>query len=61
VRVHPFHVLLPAGRTGLKVDSRARAEQVRSVSVERVGPLMGRVPVRLVVDVDTALRLHLQL
>ena len=37
-RVYPFQVLLPASGTGLDRDSKAQAEQVRSVAVERVGP-----------------------
>jgi mRNA interferase MazF len=60
-RVLPFQVLLPAGETGLRVDSKAQAEQVRSVAVERLGPVLGRVPARLMAEVDAALRLHLQL
>src|SRR4051794_24359186 len=36
-RVFPFQTLLPADATGLRVASKAQAEQVRSVSVERVG------------------------
>ena len=34
-RVYPFQVLLPAHPTGLSVDSKAQAEQVRSVDIER--------------------------
>jgi mRNA interferase MazF len=60
-RVYPFQVLLPAEETGLRMDSKAQAEQVRSVTVERVGPAVGRVPPRLMAAVDEALRLHLQL
>jgi mRNA interferase MazF len=60
-RVYPFQALLPAEETGLRVDSKAQAEQVRSVSVERIGPVVGRVPVRLVARLDEALRTHLQL
>lgn len=60
-RVYPFQVLLPAPQTGLRVDSKAQAEQVRSVAVERIGPLIGRVPVALMTVLDDALRLHLQL
>jgi mRNA interferase MazF len=60
-RVFPFQTLLPAQATGLKVDSKAQAEQVRSVSLERVGPVLGRVSGRLLADLDDALRLHLQL
>jgi mRNA interferase MazF len=60
-RVFPFQVLLSADLTGLRVDSKAQAEQVRSVAVERVGPLLGRLPDSVMDDVDQALRLHLQL
>jgi mRNA interferase MazF len=59
--VFPFQVFLPAGDTGLRVDSRAQAEQVRSVAVERLGPALGRLPARLLADLDDALRLHLDL
>ena len=60
-RVFPFQTLLPADATGLPVASKAQAEQVRSVSIERVGPVLGRVPPNLMADLDDALRLHLQL
>jgi mRNA interferase MazF len=60
-RVFPFQALLPAAETGLKVDSKAQAEQVRSVAVERVGRVLGRAPAPTMATVDDALRLHLQL
>lgn len=59
--VFPFQTLLPANATGLRVPSKAHAEQVRSVSVERVGRVLGRVPAHLMAELDDALRLHLQL
>lgn len=60
-QVFPFQVLLPAAETGLRVESKAQAEQVRSVSVERMGHVLGRVPTHLMTQLDDALRLHLQL
>ncbi|MEN8114827.1 MAG: type II toxin-antitoxin system PemK/MazF family toxin [Actinomycetota bacterium] len=60
-RVYPFQVLLPADETGLLRDSKAQAEQVRSVSVERVREQVGSVPPAVMLDVDEALRLHLAL
>jgi mRNA interferase MazF len=59
--VFPFQVLLPAAGVGLRTDSKAQAEQVRSVSVTRVGSVIGRVPTSLMVELDDALRRHLQL
>lgn len=60
-RVYPFQTLLPADETGLHLDSKAQAEQVRSVSVERVGSLLGSVPLHLMDRLNDALRLHLDL
>lgn len=60
-RVYPFQVLLPGAETGLDRDSKAQAEQVRSVSVERVSHKIGAVPPALMLAVDDALRLHLAL
>lgn len=60
-KVFGFQTLLSAASTGLRVDSKAQAEQVRSVSVERVGPVVGRLPTTLMAQLDDALRLHLQL
>ena len=60
-RVLPFQVLLPSEAVGLRVDSKAQAEQVRSVAVERLGPAVGRVPAPVMAQLDDALRLHLGL
>ena len=60
-RVYPFQVLLPAATTGLERDSKAQAEQVRSISVQRVGVRLGALPDDLVGALDEALRLHLAL
>jgi mRNA interferase MazF len=60
-RVYPFQVLLPARQTGLARNSKAQAEQVRSIAVERVGKRVGRLPAALVAELDQALRVHLSL
>jgi mRNA interferase MazF len=60
-RIYPFQVLLPAGQTGLPHDSKAQAEQVRSVAVKRIGKQVGRLPTALIAELDQALRVHLSL
>jgi mRNA interferase MazF len=60
-RVLPFQVLLSGSGTGLDVPSKAQAEQVRSVDVSRLTARLGRVPTAAVVNLDAALRLHLNL
>ncbi|HET6501313.1 MAG TPA: type II toxin-antitoxin system PemK/MazF family toxin [Amycolatopsis sp.] len=60
-RVYPFQVLLKASDCGLRQDSKAQAEQVRSVSVERVGRKAGQVPPAVMARIDHALKVHLGL
>lgn len=60
-RILPFHVHLHAGECGLDRDSKAQAEQVRSVSVQRARQRIGTLPPDTVRLVDDALRLHLGL
>jgi mRNA interferase MazF len=60
-RLYPFQVLLPAAATGLAADSKAQAEQVRSVAIERVGRRVGQLTAPLMAELDEALRLHLAL
>lgn len=60
-RVYPFQVLLRADETGLRQDSKAQAEQIRSVAVERIGRQIGRLPAPVMTELDAALRVHLGL
>jgi mRNA interferase MazF len=60
-RVLPFQTLLPAQLTGLPRDSKAQAEQVRSIDVSRIGAAIGRLPPNIAASLDEALRLHLSL
>ncbi|WP_454085789.1 type II toxin-antitoxin system PemK/MazF family toxin [Georgenia sp. Marseille-Q6866] len=60
-RIFPFQTLLPAAATGLRQDSKAQAEQVRSIAVERLGAVLGRASADVMAHLDDALRLHLQL
>ncbi len=60
-RIYPFHVLLEATATGLDHDSKAQAEQIRSVAVQRLGRRIGAVPPPLMASLGEALRLHLEM
>jgi len=61
LKIYPFHVFLPASETGLPRDSKAQAEQVRSVDVERVGRRCGQLDRAQLRQLDKALLLHLGL
>jgi mRNA interferase MazF len=60
-RLYPFQVLIPAGAAGLSQDSKAQAEQVRSLDVTRIGEPLGQLSGGLLTSLDEALRLHLAL
>jgi mRNA interferase MazF len=60
-RLFPFQVLLGSAETGLPRDSKAQAEQVRSIAIERVHGRLGVVPQSRMTEIDDALRLHLAL
>lgn len=57
--VYPFQVMLPANTCGLPKASKAQAEQIRSVAVQRIGITVGRLPSGLLAELDDAMRLHL--
>ena len=59
--LYPFQVLIAAGSSGLTRDSKAQAEQARSVAVARVGALVGALSGADLLALDEALRLHLAL
>lgn len=60
-RVYPFQVLLRAAECGLSADSKAQAEQVRTIATDRLRKKVGAVPPDLLVRLDGALRIHLAL
>ncbi|MGH9177081.1 MAG: type II toxin-antitoxin system PemK/MazF family toxin [Acidimicrobiales bacterium] len=60
-RVYPFQVMLPARSCGLPKASKAQAEQIRSVAIERIGTVAGRLSASLLDRLDQAIRVHLAL
>lgn len=60
-KVYPFQVLLSATTTGLQVDCKAQAEQIRSIATERLLRPIGRVSAAELAQLDEALKLHLDL
>jgi mRNA interferase MazF len=59
--LYPFQVLLAAATTGLAVDSKAQAEQIRSVATQRLRRRIGQVSPDELAQLDQAMRLHLEL
>jgi mRNA interferase MazF len=61
-RVYPFELLLTPRESGLPKPSKAQAQQIRTISKERVrGSAVGRLNVALMRKAEDAMRLHLDL
>ena len=61
-RVYPFEVLLSPEDSGLPKPSKVQAQQVRTISNERIsGEALGSLSEELMQLVDAALKLHLGL
>ena len=61
-RIHGFQALITAGpRTGLSVDSKAQAEQVRALDHTRLIRKTGDLDAEQISTIDTALMTHLRL
>jgi len=60
-RVYPFQTRIPVGTAGLAVESKAQAEQIRSVDVSRLLRRLGGLPDTTLRSLDAAIRLHLGL
>lgn len=61
-KVYPFEVFLPTSDSGLPKDSKAQAQQVRTLSKEHLtGVRAGKLVKPKLEMLDQALRLHLDL
>ena len=61
-RVYPFEVALGRAESGLPKDSKVQAQQIRTLSKERIrGACLGRLASDKMRMVDAAMRLHLDL
>ncbi len=59
--IRPFEVLLPAGVGGLKVASKLKANQIRTVDKQRLStrPLGAPVDTKIFHDINRAIKIHL--
>jgi len=61
-RVYPFEVLLVTKQSGLPRDSKAMAQQIRTIAKDRLHPgKAGELGRDLMQQVDAAIKLHLAL
>ena len=58
-RIYPFEVFLPKGSGGLPKDSKAKADQIRTLDKARLAKLVGKVDQKQITAIDKAIRIHL--
>lgn len=60
-KVYPFEVYLPSKTSGLKKDSKGKADQIRTLDKARLIKQIGRLDGDLMKNTDRAIRVHLSL
>ncbi len=60
-RHYPFEVLIPRGVAGLTLDARAKCNQVRTVDKRRLAGHKGALTHQYMLEVEKALKVHLNL
>ena len=60
-REYPFEVFLPRGVGGLTLDSRVKANQIRTVDKRQLVGLRGELPLEYISQIHKALKIHLNL
>jgi mRNA interferase MazF len=60
-RLYPSHAELPKGSGGLKIDSIAKAEQIRAIQISRMVGYYGRLDKEILDRLEEAIRITLAL
>lgn len=60
-KIYPFEILIPKGVGSLKEDSKAKANQIRTISKARLRDLIGTLPQDLLRALEDAIKIHLDL
>lgn len=58
-KIYPFEVLVKKEDSGLKLDSKVKANQIRSIDKSRVIKLVGTLPDDIMEGVEAAIKIHL--
>jgi mRNA interferase MazF len=60
-RLYPSHAQLPRGSGGLKMDSIAKAEQIRAIQISRFVGYFGRIDRDAMARIEEAIKITLAL
>lgn len=60
-KIYPFEVFIPKGIGGLTSDSKAKANQIRTVDKKRVKGFLGIIQENILQEAEKAMKIHLDL
>ncbi len=58
-KIYPFEVFIPRGITNISRDSKAKANQLRTVDKRRIKDLIGTLPDSILKEIEKAVKIHL--
>jgi mRNA interferase MazF len=60
-KVYPFEVFIPKGTANLTKDSKAKANQIRTIDKSRIVKEIGKLPDDILKKLEKAIKIHLDL
>ena len=58
-KIYPFEVFIPKNIANMPSDSKAKANQIRTVDKKRIRDLIGTLPDTILREIETAVKIHL--
>lgn len=58
-KIYPFEVFLPKGECSLSNDSKAKANQIRTIDKQRIGNKIGKIGESKLAETESAILIHL--
>lgn len=58
-KIYPFEVFLTQGEGNLSNDSKAKANQIRTIDKQRIGGRIGRISETKLIEIEQAILIHL--
>lgn len=58
-KIYPFEVFLPKGEGNLINDSKAKANQIRTIDKQRIGNKIGKISSSKMIEIEEAILTHL--
>jgi len=60
-KIYPFEVFLPKGEGNLKNDSKAKANQIRTIDKSRLKKQLGKINEETLKEIERAILIHLEI